>query len=123
MHYHGLKQKSQSSSKRESTRSKTNLRWLSTPEKSKRYSDLRTRLDVKAKKVKRLKEKICVIMENNCVALVPALNSDFKLIMSEMSKNVHEEHAEDSFKRVFWGPNSRLINPTLMSTLTCFCSW
>ncbi len=102
MHHRWLKQKSLSPSKRQSTRSKTNLRWLSTPEKCKRYSHLRTRLDAKAKVIKRLKEKVQVIMEKNRVALDPALNSDFKAIMSEMSSKVHAECAEDSFKRVFW---------------------
>ena len=47
MYNRWLKLKSLSPSKRQSTRSKTNLRWLSTPEKSKRYSRLRTRLDAK----------------------------------------------------------------------------
>ena len=38
MYRHWLKQKSLSPSKGQSTASRTNLRWLSTPEKSKRYS-------------------------------------------------------------------------------------
>ncbi len=36
------------------------------------------------------------------MTLDSALDSGFKAIMNEMSKKVHEEHAEDSFKRVFW---------------------
>ncbi len=98
MYHRWVKQKSLSPSKRQSTNSKTNLRWLSIPERSKRYSCLQTR----AKEIKRLKEKINLIMEKNRVTLDQALDSDFKAITNEMSKKVYEEHAEDSFKRVFW---------------------
>ena len=69
MYSRWLKQKFLSPSKRESARSKTNLRWLSTPEKSKRYSQLQSRLDAKSKKMKRLKEKISLMMEKDHVTL------------------------------------------------------
>ena len=49
-----LKKKSPS----QQSRSKTNIHWLNTPEKSNRYSHLRTRLDAKSKDVKRLQDKI-----------------------------------------------------------------
>lgn len=110
MYHRWLKQKSLSPSKRQSTRNRTNLRWLSTPEKSKRYSQLRTRLDAKEKKIKRLKEKIGVMMEKDHITLDPTLHSDFKAIMSEMSKRVHEECVEDSFKRLFWDQQLKAAN-------------
>ena len=43
------KQKSLSPSHQQSTESKTNIRWLSTPDKAKRYSKLRNILDAKLK--------------------------------------------------------------------------
>ena len=84
-----------------STASRTNLRWLSTLEKSKRYSQLRTRLDAKSKKIKRMKEKISVLIEKDHVILDATLSSDFKAIMSKLSKEDHENCTEDSFKQLF----------------------
>lgn len=110
MYHRWLKQKPLSPSRRLSTRSKTNLRWLSTPEKSKRYSQLRTRLDAESKKIKRLKEKINVMMERDHITLDPTLQSDFKTIMGEMSKRVNEECAEDSFKQLFWNQQLKATN-------------
>ena len=102
MYHCWLKQKSLSPSKRQSTASRTNLRWLSTPEKSKRYSQLRTRLYVKSKKIKRMKENISVLIEKDHAILDATHSSDFKAIMSKVSKEVHENCTEGSFKQLFW---------------------
>ena len=60
MYHRWTKQKSLSPTKRQSTRSRTNLRWLTTPEKTKRYSQLRSRLDTKSKEVKRLRIRLTI---------------------------------------------------------------
>ena len=78
------------------------MRWLTTPEKDKRYSQLRRRLDAKSKEVKRLKDKINIMIEKNHVSLDATLHSDFRGIMTEMSQKIQEECAENSFKRLFW---------------------
>ena len=88
-----------SPSKRQSTRSRTNLRWLNTPEKAKHCSQLRSRLDAKSKEVKWLRDKI---IGKNHLSLDATLHSDFRNIMTEMSKKVQEECAENSFRRLFW---------------------
>ena len=110
MYRRWLKQKSLSPSKRQSTSSKINMRWLSTPEKSKRYAELRGRLDAKSKEVKRLKERVNAILDKNNVPLDPSLHSDFKSIMHEMSAKVREKYAEDSFKRLFWEEQLKLAS-------------
>ena len=102
MFHRWSKQKSLSPSKRQSTRSRTNMRWLTTPEKDKRYSQLRRRLDAKSKEVKRLKDKINIMIEKNHVSLDATLHSDFRGIMTEMSQKIQEECAENSFRRLFW---------------------
>ncbi len=55
-------QKSQSPRRHHCTSSKTNFRFLSTPDKTKRYSSLRARYDAKSKRVERLKSKICALV-------------------------------------------------------------
>ena len=60
-----MKQKSLSPSCRQSPRSKVNICFFNTPEKSKRYAKLRSRLDAKSKEVKRLREKIAALTEKN----------------------------------------------------------
>ena len=100
MYHRWLKQKSLSPSKRQSTASRPNQRWLNTPEKSKCYAQLRTRLDAKSKKIKCMKEKISVLIEKDHVILDATLSSEFKAIMSIVSKEVHENCTEDSFKQL-----------------------
>ena len=70
IYHRWVKQKSLSPSRRQSPRSKVNICCLNTPEKSKRYTQLRSRLDAKSKKVKRLREKIAALTEKNHVILV-----------------------------------------------------
>ena len=110
MYHRWTKQKSLSSTKRQSTRSRTNLRWLTTPEKTKRYSQLRSRLDTKSKEVKRLRDKINIIIEKNHVSLDASLHSYFRNIMTVMSKKIQEECAANSFRRLFWEEQLKATN-------------
>ena len=90
------------SPRRQLSSSKTNIRWLNTPEKTKRYSHLRTRMNAKEKEVKRLREKITTLTEENGVLLESSLHSDFTHIMEEMTDQVHAECPDKTFRRVFW---------------------
>ena len=101
------KQKSLSPSHRESTKSKTNIRWLNTPQKAKRYSKLRSRFDVKLKEVERLKEKINKMTDGNHVILSSGLESDFCDLTKEMSA---KDYPADSFKRLFWEQQLKAIS-------------
>ena len=49
-----------------------------------------------------MKEKIRVLIEKDHVILDATLSSDFKAIMSKVSKEVHENCTEGSFKQLFW---------------------
>ena len=104
------KQKSLSPSHRESTKSKTNIRWLNTPQKAKRYSKLRSRFDVKLKEVERLKEKINKMTDGNHVILSSGLESDFCDLTKEMSKKIAKDYPADSFKRLFWEQQLKAIS-------------
>ena len=107
IYHRWLKQKSPS---RQSSKSKVNIRWLNTPEKSSRYSQLRTRLDAKNKEVKRLQDKISYLTKQNGILLESNLESNFKDIMNEMTNKVHTECPEGSFKRIFWDQQLKAAN-------------
>ena len=107
IYHRWLKQKSPS---RQSSKSRVNVRWLNTPEKSSRYSQLRTRLDAKNKEVKRLQDKISYLTKQNGILLESNLESDFKDIMNEMTNKVHTECPEGSFKRIFWDQQLKAAN-------------
>ena len=102
MHHRLLKQKSFSPSHRLSSSSRVNMRYLSSPEKKKRYTSLRSRFDSKCKEHKRLKETIEHFTKSNGIELQPDLNSDFEAIMKEMTQKVHEDCPVGSFRRIFW---------------------
>lgn len=87
---------------RQSSTSRTNLHWLNTPEKARRYTHLRTRLHAKSKEVKRLKDRIAALIEENGLLLESSLHSDFSEIMTQMTDKVHNECADNSFERIFW---------------------
>jgi hypothetical protein len=108
--YHRWMKQRRSPSHRQSTKSRTNIRWLTTPEKLNRYSRLRSRLDVKHKEVKRLREKIDVLTERNHVLLDSTLHTDFKSMMCELTEKVQQENSENSFKRLFWEQQLKACN-------------
>ena len=80
------KQKSLSPLSRESN-SHTNFSLLTTPEKKRRYTNLRIRLKSTEREVGLVNEDV---------------HGDLVSIMAEMSSKVREENPMDSFRRVFW---------------------
>ena len=78
------------------------MRYLSSREKNKRYSSLRTRFHSKCKEHKRLKETIRHLTVSNGIELQPDLSSDFETIMKEMTKKVHKDCPVGSFQIIFW---------------------
>ena len=96
-----IKQKSLSPQHHVSTFTKTNFRFLSTPEKKKRYSNLRARFDAKAKEVERMKLRICVLVKKDGVK-IGGLSPDFANIVHEMTGKIHEQHSGGSFRQLFW---------------------
>ena len=97
-----LKQKALSPSRRESVTSKVNFTHLNTPEKQRRYTNLRTQLKTTEKQMERLKDKIDHMMKLNGVDLGPETHEDFKSIMTDMTEDVRQKHPPESFERVFW---------------------
>lgn len=102
IYHRWLKQKALSPSYRESATSKVNFTHLNTPEKQRRYTNLRTQLKTTEKQMERLKDKIDHLMKLNGVDLGPETHEDFKSIMTDMTEEVRQKHPPESFERVFW---------------------
>ena len=99
MRHRWSKQKSLTPTRRQSSRSRVNVRFLNTPEKNNRYRDLKRRIDKQSKEVQKL--RIAAAMQANGVELEADMHSDLRGIMNEMIEKVHEEHP-DGFRRIFW---------------------
>ena len=104
-----LKQKALSPRHRQSTSSRTALRFLSTPEKSKRYSQLRARLEAKSKESERMRQKIAILTEKHGVQLGD-LSLDVKEVMENLTTTVHEKCPEGSFRRLFWDEQTKALS-------------
>ncbi len=97
--YHRWTKQKKKSPTRNTTSNKTNIR---TPEKVKRYSNLRSKFRAQLKELTRLTEKIQDSFEKNNVCVDSTMNNDFIHLMHEMTETVHSENPEGSFKRIFW---------------------
>lgn len=82
------KQKSLSPPCRESTNSHADFSLLTTPEKNKRYTNLRTRLKSTEREVKRLHDIIDLHNKKEGVTVNEDMHSDLENIMTEMSAKV-----------------------------------
>lgn len=92
----------QNSTRQESTSSKANFRYLKTPERKKRYTNLRTRLTTTEREVQRLKDKIVKLTKKDGISLPEETNNDFEMIMTECTDEVRKSHPANSFKSIFW---------------------
>ena len=97
-----LKQKTSSPSVRQSPSSRTNVRFLKTPERLKRYKGLRSRLDNKIKENKRLRAKIKDMINKQGNRIDHEISADLHTIMNEMTDKVYNDNPPGSFRRLFW---------------------
>lgn len=85
-----------------STSSHTNIRYLNTPQKAKRYKHLKARCDAAEKKIKRLKNNIDKLIASSSVTVDQGLHQDLSKIAKENDSKIVEEFPENSFQRLFW---------------------
>lgn len=100
--YHRWSKKKLSPRRREGTNSHTNFRHLNTPEKRRRYRNLRRRLLSTEKEVEKLKQVIEASNEKHGVKVGESVHADLSNIMEEMSGEILEKYPVGSFRRVFW---------------------
>lgn len=119
MRHRWSKQKSLTPTRRQSSRSKVNIRFLNTPEKRSRYRDMKRRIDNQSKEVQRL--RIAAAMQANGVELEPGMHSDLEGIMDEMTEKIHHEHP-DGFRRIFWDQQLAPLKNSNPKQLRCMAS-
>ena len=84
------------------TSSHTNVMYLSTPLRSKRYKHLKARCDAAEGKVKRLTENINKLIASRSVLVDSGLHQDLTKIMEENQSKIAEDFPENSFQRLSW---------------------
>lgn len=99
--FHRWKKGKESPNRRRCTAStsRTNLRYVNTPEKRQCYRKLKIRSDTAERKVKKMMERLT---EKDGVELETDVHADMQAIMNEMTGAVRKENSEGSFRRIFW---------------------
>lgn len=109
LHRRWMKKNTTSPSTRTSASSKTNFRYLNTPERQQRFSNLHMRVRADEKKIMRLRSKIDVLTKKDGVNLDGNASQDFVSIMEEMTDKVRKDYPVNSFRRVFWEQQLKAI--------------
>lgn len=78
----------------------SNNRYLSTPQRAKKMSDLQAKVNKSKQMIKKLKSEIANLTERNGMQVDPELHDDMTTIMREC--NIDKLLPEGSFKRLFW---------------------
>ena len=82
--------------------SHTNDRYLNTPEKKKKFDDMKKRMHAAESSVKRLKEKVKKLTEEHGESVDNELHSDLIGIMRNNDEQIKKAYPEGSFSRLFW---------------------
>ena len=82
--------------------SHTNYRYLKTPERKERMSNLKAELDHSKREIDRLRAKIKDLQENEGVCIDDKLEQDLQTIMEEKTSEIRDKHPPGSFLRLFW---------------------
>ena len=110
MHYRAHTVSTMSPSVHASTSSHTNMRYLNTPQKFKRYRGLKARCVAAEKKVKRLKESISKLITSSNIEVDNNLNHDLSKIMHDNQGKIIKDFPEDSFQRLFWNQQMQSLS-------------
>ena len=87
--------------KRTSTSSHVNFRYLNAPEKAKQLANCSTEAKVAKKKVKRLEQKLKELLEKDVIPLDDTLHQDFDSIISDSTNDVRNHFPPGTFQRIF----------------------
>ena len=97
-----MQQRRLDTEKHTSVSSHTNYRYLRTPQRKQRMSNLRAEVKTKRNEVERLKLKLKEATEKRGICVEKQLEDDLQTVMLEKTKEISEKHAENSFHRLFW---------------------
>ena len=99
---HSRQSTSTPSSERTAVSSHVNYRYLTTPEKTARMTNLKAEVSQQKKKIESLQQKVKKLTEAEGMEVDDQMHDDLYSIMDEMSGQVEERFSEHSFERVFW---------------------
>ena len=91
--------KKSSPERRTSSSSRTNIRYLDTPERQSRFKSLRSCLNAAERKLKNIIKKQT---EENGVDVEPDTHKELHQIMTTTTSEVRNETEEGTFRRIFW---------------------
>ena len=92
------------SEKKTQAGSKTNFRYLSTPEKRQRYSNVRAEMEANKRKVEQLKAKVTKMTKRDGILIDEDLDKDLREIMMDPDNTdeIMRKYGADSFECVLW---------------------
>ena len=100
MHHRWLKRQKVSS--QVSTHSHTNERWLNTPQRKVKTTELKKRAVTAEKKVRYLRDKIAASTAKLAVDVDDELHNDLKRMMGDNNDRIRNQYKEGGFHRLFW---------------------
>ena len=92
-----------------SASSHVNDRWMRTPERREKAASLKRRMRSAESTVKYMKKKIASSTDKNGVSVDDSLHDGLRGMMSEFSVGVEEKFAENSFHRLFWDQQMKML--------------
>ena len=97
-----------------SSSSHTNVRYLNTPEKLAKITNLRKRVKTAETEIFRLKQRVSEMIQDSGEEVDSGLHRDLSEIMSENTSDIHASFPEGTFRRILWDQqieNSKKSNP------------
>ena len=82
--------------------SHANIRYMNTPEKKKKISNLKKRVQSAEKELSKLQAKVKQLTQKQGESVSDALHDDLRSIMEENSDQIAKAYPEGSFRRLFW---------------------
>ena len=89
------------SEKKTHVSSKTNFRYLNTPEKRQRYSNVRAEMEASKRKVELLKSKVAKLTERDGITVGEDLDKDLREIMIDKEDEIMKKYGANSFQHIF----------------------
>ena len=102
LHSQWMSQLNANSGKHTAVSSHTNYRYLRTPQRKERMSELKSEVKSKRKEVERLKFRLREVTEQCGICVEKQLEDDLENIMKEKTDYIRQQYTTNSFHHLFW---------------------
>ena len=106
------KRQQNQASKHTEVSSHTNYRYLNTPQRKKRMSNLKAEVVSNKRKIERLHEALRHSIDKNGVSVDEEFQTSLETIIAEKAKEITECHPPGSFQRLFWEQQQEALKCT-----------